>query len=198
MPFEAFVVLRETVVIAHRSKNSVTFTQPNSFLRISQEVMQFGPRWRAFLIQEGGKFRIADEQPQPAMPMPLPRPHAAQPQPSAVVVASFTTITLPHLLGGKAVAITDDASTRTLLRKTPVTSYSRRQFGGPIDVHGRTTVCVVSEAEFDSFFVKPVGFLTSRPRGLFRAVNLRSSSSTPTHCMSWTARASFTSRQRTT
>jgi hypothetical protein len=153
LPFEAFVVLRETVVIAQRSKDSITFSQPNTFDRVSQERMQFGPRERAQLILgHNGKYVVRRPQEQ----VGSGGRGGSNPSPQ---VASFTTIALPYALGNygspKSVVVTDDASLRTLLQSAAVNDQV-----GLVSTRGFPYV--VSEAEFEAFFARPVAFLASK------------------------------------
>lgn len=172
LSFEAFVVLRETVVIAQRSRDSITFSHANAFERVSQSSMLFGPRDCAFLFRDPrGGFHIAREERWSAGDRMWQQPR----------VASFTMIALPPALASGHVLITDDDSTRTLLQNTPVKSLiahadcrignRRRGDGDDIcrlnligtkDVSGDTIAFVVSEAEFESQFVKPVAFLAGK------------------------------------
>jgi hypothetical protein len=151
LPFEAFAVLRETVVIAQRSKDSVTFSQAYSFDRIRPDNMQFGSRERAFLLQEpDGKFRVEGEQSSMGRPPGCEwngrvagRPPRPPMSPAHQPVTSFTMIALPRALESerRAIAVTDDVSTRTLLQTTPVSCAVN--LIGTKDVSGYTTIYVL-------------------------------------------------------
>lgn len=161
LPFEAFVVLRETLVVAHRSQQNITFSQPSSFTRLDAAALQFGPRETVYVVQQpDGKFWVDRKQPEAENRGNRKFAAAA---PAATVTATFAAARLPPGIGSGFVAITNDATVRAFLQSTPIHVDNVSLIGFHHDRSSGTKIInVLSEAEFDACFVKPVAFLVGK------------------------------------